>query len=87
MAGAVFVIPFLLFSAASGIIADRISKKRIIVIVKAVEVAVMFLGTVAFFAGSELGLYSILFLMAAQSALFGPSKYGIVPELVRTDQL
>ncbi|HEB10520.1 MAG TPA: MFS transporter, partial [Spirochaetales bacterium] len=87
VAGAVFVIPFLLFSAASGIIADRISKQRIIVIVKAVEVAVMFLGTAAFFAGSELGLYLILFLMAAQSALFGPSKYGIVPELVRTDQL
>ena len=86
-AGAVFVLPFLLFSAASGILADRLSKQRIIVATKVIEVAVMLLGTVAFWNGSTLGLYAVLFLMATQSALFGPSKYGIVPELVQKDQL
>ncbi|MEW6602428.1 MAG: MFS transporter, partial [Nitrospirota bacterium] len=86
-AGAVFVVPFLLFSSAAGILADRISKQRIIVAVKVIEVIVMLLGTVAFFTGSEAGLYLTLFLMASQSALFGPAKYGIVPEIVRTEQL
>jgi acyl-[acyl-carrier-protein]-phospholipid O-acyltransferase/long-chain-fatty-acid--[acyl-carrier-protein] ligase len=87
MAGAVFVVPFLLFSSASGILADRISKQRIIVFVKIAEVFIMLLGTIAFFAGHEYGLYFTLFLMASQSALFAPAKYGIVPELVKTGQL
>ncbi len=86
-AGAVFVIPFLIFSAPSGVLADRLSKRRIVVTVKVIEVAVMIFGAIAFFTGSELGLYTVLFLMASQSALFGPSKYGVVPELVKKDQL
>jgi len=86
-AGAVFVVPFLIFSAPSGVLADRLSKQRVIVIVKGIEVVVMLAGTIAFFTGSEPGLYTVLFLMASQSALFGPSKYGIVPELVRKEQL
>jgi acyl-[acyl-carrier-protein]-phospholipid O-acyltransferase/long-chain-fatty-acid--[acyl-carrier-protein] ligase len=86
-AGAVFVLPFLLFSAASGVLADRLSKQRIIVAVKVMEVAVMLLGAAAFWTGSRFGLYAVLFLMATQSSLFGPSKYGIVPELVQKDQL
>ncbi|RJQ16235.1 MAG: MFS transporter [Nitrospiraceae bacterium] len=87
MAGAVFVVPFLLFSSASGILADRISKQRIIVVAKTIEVIVMLLGTAAFFAGNEYGLYLTLFLMGSHSALFAPAKYGIVPELVKTEQL
>lgn len=87
LAGAVFVVPFLLFSAFAGRLADRFSKRNIVVAVKVAEVIVMALGLVAFVLKMDLALYAILFLMAAQSAFFSPSKYGIVPELVRRDQL
>lgn len=80
-AGAVFVLPFLLFVALAGVLADRISKRTITVAVKVCEVFVMALGTWALSRGSAWMLYGILFLMATQSAFFGPAKYGIVPEL------
>lgn len=85
--GAVFVLPFLLFSASSGILADRFSKRNIIVMTKLLELAIMLGGVCAFIYESKLGSYFILFMMATQSALFGPSKYGIVPELVSTDKI
>ena len=87
MASAVFVVPFLLFSHAAGVLADRISKRNIVVFTKAFEVAVMTLGCVAVYFAQPLALYGILFLMCTQSALFGPSKYGIIPELVKTESL
>jgi len=74
--------PFLLFSAAAGIIADRVSKRRVIVLAKLFELAVMLAGSLAFYFRSERALFLIMFLMAAQSAFFGPAKYGIIPELV-----
>ncbi len=85
--GAVFVLPFLLFSASSGILADRFSKRNIIVITKVLELVTMVGGLVAFYIESKLGSYFVLFMLATQSALFGPSKYGIVPELVATDKI
>jgi len=84
---AFFVLPFLLFSAAAGVLADKYSKKTIIVICKFAELAVMICGAAAFLLKSELGLYIVLFLMATHSAVFSPSKYGIVPELVERDEL
>lgn len=87
LAGAVFVIPFLLFSALAGKLADSFSKRNIIVLTKVAELVLMAVGCVAFMFASVAGLYVILFLMAAQSAFFAPSKYGIVPELVKTEQL
>lgn len=86
-AGAVFVIPFLLFTALAGKFADRFSKRNIIVWVKVAEIAVMSIGCVAFWFHSAFALYGVLFLMATHSAFFAPAKYGIVPELVRTEQL
>ncbi|MCB1136375.1 MAG: MFS transporter, partial [Chlamydiia bacterium] len=86
-AGAVFVLPFLLFSASSGTLADRWSKRNIIVSAKFLEVLIMALGIWAFQVESPMGCYVILFLMATQSAYFGPSKYGIVPEIVTSDRI
>ncbi|MHC4238984.1 MAG: MFS transporter, partial [Planctomycetota bacterium] len=86
-AGAVFVVPFLLFSAYAGKLADRFSKRSIIVMAKLAEVAVMITGCVVFMLESVVVTYAALFMMATQSAFFGPAKYGIVPELVRVDQL
>ncbi len=82
LAGAIFVIPFLLFSSSSGVLADRLSKRTIIVYTKILEVLIMLFGLVAVIFESEIGAYTALFFMAAQSSLFGPSKYGIIPEIV-----
>jgi len=82
LAGAIFVIPFLLFSSSAGVLADRLSKRTIIVYTKILEVLIMSFGLIAVIYESEIGAYTALFFMAAQSALFGPSKYGIIPEIV-----
>lgn len=87
IAGAVFVIPFLLFSSSAGILADRLSKRSIIVFTKVFELAVMLFGLLAISFEWEFGSYAALFLMASQSALFGPSKYGIIPELVESKKV
>lgn len=85
--GALFVLPFLLFSTSSGKLADCCSKRNIIVGTKILELVIMVLGAFAFYYKSKIGSYGILFLMATQSAIFGPSKYGILPEIVSTDKI
>lgn len=85
--GFAYVLPFLLFSIPSGTLADRFSKRNITVITKVMEVMIMLTGVLAFAAHSVWGSYSVLFLMATQSAVFGPSKYGMVPELVKREQI
>jgi len=86
-AGAVFVLPFLLFSASSGTLADRFSKRNIIVFTKVLEFLALSLGVLAFYFESKFGAYFVLFLMATLSAIFGPSKYSILPELVSSDKI
>lgn len=85
--GAIFVLPFLLFSSSSGILADRFSKRNIIVLTKTLEFFALGLGVLAFYYESEIGSYFVLFLMATLSAIFAPSKYGILPEIVATDRI
>lgn len=87
LSGAIFVLPFLLFSAYTGFLADKLSKRNIIVMCKVMEVVIMALGVAAFAYKSIFWAYVILFLMATQSAIFGPSKYGIVPELVASEKI
>ncbi len=82
VAGALYVIPFLLFSSAAGILADRFSKHRLIQILKGTEILIMIAAIWAFYTKSPYGCYFLLFLLASHSAVFGPSKYGILPELV-----
>jgi len=90
-AGAVYVIPFLLFSSAAGILADRHSKKWIIVVLKIAEVVIFAASLLAVsFTQSILGpftLYLLLFFLATHSAIFGPSKYSIIPELVSLENV
>jgi acyl-[acyl-carrier-protein]-phospholipid O-acyltransferase / long-chain-fatty-acid--[acyl-carrier-protein] ligase len=86
-AGAIFVVPFLLFSSAAGIMADRYSKKWIITLVKIFEVVLF---TAAFFVvqtKNAYGLYLLLFCLATHSAIFGPAKYSIIPELVPVENV
>ena len=82
-----FAIPFLCFTAYAGFLADRFPKNRVTVALKYAELAVMALGVPLFLIGSPGLLFALLFLMSLQSALFSPTKYGIVPELVKKERL
>lgn len=85
--GFIFVIPFILFSSIAGTIADKYSKSKIIVSTKILEVIIIIGGVISFALKSAIGSYIILFLMSVQSAIFGPAKYGIVPELVPPNRI
>lgn len=83
----VFALPFVLLSGVCGVLADRYSKRSIIVVSKVLEIVAMLLGAVAFWTGSLLALLVVLSLMGAHSAFFGPAKYGVLPELFRPQDL
>ena len=87
LAGALFILPYLLFSGYAGHLADAFAKRRVLIAVKACEIAVMGLGALAFLAGSVEALLAVLFLMATQSAFFSPAKYGILPEIFSEREL
>jgi len=83
MAGtASFVLPYLLLAAPAGYLADRFSKQRVIVACKLAEIAIMALAILAILVGSVSLLLAVVALMGAQSALFGPSKLGSIPEML-----
>lgn len=87
LAGAVFVVPFLLFAGYSGQLADRFSKTRVLRTTKAFEIVIMLLGTGALLAGRIEFLLIILFLLATQANFFSPAKYGILPEMLPESSL
>src|SRR5947199_2277971 len=87
LAGAVFVIPFLLFSGYSGHLADAVSKRTVLISIKAFEIFAMTLGLAAFFSNRIELMLLVLFLMALHSTIFSPAKYGIVPEMLPPEQL
>ncbi len=87
LCGAVFILPFLLFSMFAGFLADRFSKKHIIVVTKVMEVVIMMLGLWALIDGSMVAILTVLFVMGFQSALFSPSKYGILPEILEKKKI
>jgi acyl-[acyl-carrier-protein]-phospholipid O-acyltransferase/long-chain-fatty-acid--[acyl-carrier-protein] ligase len=84
---AIFVVPFLLFSQAAGVLADRLGKRGILVASKVAEVVIMVIGVGGLLLESPVILLSVIFLMSTQSAFFGPAKYGVLPELVSRDRL
>jgi MFS family permease len=87
----VFAAPFLAFTGFAGYLSDKFGKRGIIILCKLAEIPVMALGGVGFYiywsTGSLIFLYCVLFLMGAQSAFFGPGKYGILPEMLRDKDL
>lgn len=86
-AQAIFAIPFVLLSGFAGFLADRYSKRRIIVLCKCAEIAIVSLGIVALSSGALWPLLAVLCLLGIHSAFFGPSKFGILPEIVREKNL
>jgi acyl-[acyl-carrier-protein]-phospholipid O-acyltransferase / long-chain-fatty-acid--[acyl-carrier-protein] ligase len=87
VASGVFVLPFFLFSATAGQIADKFEKSALIRRIKLAEILVMALGVAALHLGEPVWLIGVLFLMGTQSAFFGPLKYGILPDHLREDEL
>jgi acyl-[acyl-carrier-protein]-phospholipid O-acyltransferase/long-chain-fatty-acid--[acyl-carrier-protein] ligase len=87
LAGALFIAPFLLLSALGGQIADRFSKRSIILWVKAAEIPLMALAALGFLTANMNVLLATLFGVGVQAALFGPLKYGLLPEQLRENEL
>lgn len=82
-----FVLPFFLFSATAGQIADKYEKSRLIRITVALEIAAMSLGAVGFLTANLPILLASLFIGGIQSALFGPVKYSIIPQHLKITEL
>ena len=85
--GLCLTIPFILLSGFAGQLADRTSKRRITVQVKAAEVIISIVGFAGFLIGNLWLALAALLLLAIQSSFFGPAKYGMIPELVDHKQL
>jgi acyl-[acyl-carrier-protein]-phospholipid O-acyltransferase/long-chain-fatty-acid--[acyl-carrier-protein] ligase len=87
LTGALFAVPFILFSMAGGFLADHFSKRTITVSVKVLEVFIMAFATAGLaLKNLPMGLAAI-FLMGVHSSIFGPSKYGLLPELLPEKRL
>ena len=87
MVTAVFSAPFILFAMLGGWLADRHSKQRMMVYVKTAEMGIMAFAGLALWLTSLPLLLGAIFLMGCHSAIFAPSKYGILPEILPHDKL
>lgn len=87
IAAGLFILPFFLFSATAGQFADKFEKSRLIRFTKLLEIAIMVLATVAFALSSVQLMLVTLFLMGTQSAIFGPVKYAILPQVLDETEL
>ena len=87
LAPALFIIPFFLFSATAGQLAEKFEKTRIIRYVKLFEVVAMVLAAIGFYTHDTALLLVVLFLMGLHSTTFGPIKYAILPQALKPDEL
>ncbi len=87
LGAALFALPFFLFSAWAGEIADHGDKAMLARRIKIAEIGIMFLGSVAVATGEVWALLAILFLMGMQSSFFGPIKYAIIPQHLKQAEL
>ncbi|MCY2968419.1 MAG: MFS transporter [Planctomycetota bacterium] len=87
----IFAVPFVAFSGFAGYLSDRYSKRGIVVICKMAEIGIVILGTLSLWRNSHTenlyAVFAVLFLMGTHSAFFGPSKFGILPEIIREKNL
>ena len=87
LAGILFALPYFLFSMYAGYLADHVSKQKIIVFMKVLEIFIMLMGLFALLSGNIWMMLLVLFLLGTQSAFFSPAKYGILPEILREEEL
>jgi 1-acyl-sn-glycerol-3-phosphate acyltransferase len=87
LAPAIFILPYFLFSAHAGQIAEKLEKSRLIRIVTMMEIAIMSLAAVGFLLQDMAILLVALFATGVQSTLFGPVKYSILPSVLKPEEL
>ena len=87
LSGVCFILPFMLFSNIAGFIADRCSKRRVMIWSKVAEILIMAVGIVTTHFGLIYASLAVLFFMGVQSAFFSPAKYGFLPETVAPEKL
>ncbi|HSV57359.1 MAG TPA: MFS transporter [Variovorax sp.] len=85
--GALFILPFLLFSATAGQIADKFDKTRVIRFVKSLEIAIMLVALWGFLKADAVVLLTCVFLMGLHSTLFGPVKFAYLPQTLDSHEL
>ncbi|HEY8047717.1 MAG TPA: MFS transporter [Ramlibacter sp.] len=85
--GALFILPFLLFSATSGQITDKFDKRTMIRFVKNLEIGIMLLAAFGFWTSDAVILLACVFLMGLHSTLFGPVKYAYLPQVLEEREL
>jgi hypothetical protein len=87
VAQALFILPFFLFSATAGQLADKFEKSRLITLTVALELVIMLLGAAGLLLKSLPVLLAALFLGGVQSTMFGPVKYAILPQHLKESEL
>src|ERR1017187_8459086 len=87
LVGDVFAVPFVLFSMAGGYFADRFSKRNVTIAVKCAELGIMSVVTLGLWLVNIPLMLAGIFLMSTHSAIFGPTKYGMLPELLPEKKL
>ncbi len=87
LAAGIFILPFFLFSATAGQLADKYDKAMLARLVKVLEMAIMGVAAAGFFLTSLPVLMGALFLLGCHSTLFGPVKYAILPQHLREEEL
>jgi len=87
LAGAIFILPYFLFSATAGQIADKFEKHHLVRIVKLWEIGIMLIAAAGFVLNNIYFQLAVLFGLGVQATFFGPVKYAIIPELLAPDEL
>jgi 1-acyl-sn-glycerol-3-phosphate acyltransferase len=87
LAPALFILPFFLFSASAGQLAEKYEKHTLIRWIKVFEIVAMGIAAWGFYARSPLLLFVVLFLMGLHSTVFGPIKYAILPQVLKPGEL
>ena len=87
LAAGIFILPFFLFSATAGQLADKYDKARLAQLVKLLEIGIVLVAGAGFVLHSIAILFVSLFLLGVHSTLFGPVKYAILPQHLRSEEL
>ncbi len=87
LAALLFILPYFIFSATAGQIADKYERSFLIRNIKLLEIIIMLMGSAGFMLGNLWLLLAALFLMGVHSTFFGPIKYAILPEILKPKEL
>ncbi len=87
LAAGIFILPFFLFSATAGQLADKYDKARLARLVKVLEIGIMLVAGAGFWLHSLAWLFGALFLLGLHSTLFGPIKYALLPQHLQPAEL